>query len=287
MRLSILDSGHRLRARVFFVVTGRDAPDVVRMLLYRPDFFARPLLAITVPAMRGPSYWTAGEREYLAMRTARLHRCPFCVDSHTELTRIASQGEIDPGDPEAVRAELRAVRVFLDATQTPDQVVAGEVAGVPGQAVREALRVDLVWNIVNRLANAFGFALRGDQLHSGTRALHRFGYRFPGFLLAGGDRTDHGDPVANLRHAVFDASAVTAPASRRAAATGEGLAEPWRSYTALVRDASHRITDADIARLTDAGHREDEVFELTVAAAVGAALRSFDAGRRALENDPA
>jgi alkylhydroperoxidase family enzyme len=86
---------------------------------------------------------------------------------------------------------------------------------------------------------------------------------------------------------VFDAAAVTPPALRRAAATGESLAEPWRSYTALVRDASYRITDADIAQLTEAGHSEDEVFELTVAAAVGAALSSFDAGSRALENDPA
>jgi hypothetical protein len=47
MRLSILDSGHRLRARLFFVATGRDAPDIVRTLLYRPEFFARPLLEVT------------------------------------------------------------------------------------------------------------------------------------------------------------------------------------------------------------------------------------------------
>lgn len=270
MRLSILDSGHRLRARLFFAMTGRDAPDVPRTLLYRPDFFARPLLAITVPAMRGPSYWTAGEREYLAMRAAQLHQCPFCVDSHAELTRLA-------GAPDPVRPELRAVRAFLDTTQDPDRVDAGLVAGLPASAVREALHVDLVWNVVNRLANAFGFRLRGDQLHSGTRALHRFGYRFPGFLLAGGDTSDYGGPVENLRHAVFDAAATTDPALRRAAATGENLAEPWRSYTALVRDASYRITDADLERL---GHSEDEVFEVTVAAAVGAALRSFDAGTR-------
>ncbi len=243
MRLSILDNGHRLRARLFLRVTGPDAPDVPRTLLYRPDFFARPLLAIAVPAMRGPSYWTAGEREYLAMRTAQLHQCPFCVDSHAELTRIAGNGEITPDDPDSARTELRAVREFLDTTQ--DRVDFGLVADLPGSAVREALHVDLVWNVVNRLANAFGFRLRGDQLHSGTRALHRFGYRFPGFLLAGGDTSDHGGPVENLRHAVFDAPATTSPEVRRAAATGDALEEPWASYTALVRDASYRITDAD------------------------------------------
>jgi AhpD family alkylhydroperoxidase len=290
MRLSILDNGHRLRARLFFTMTGRDAPDIVRTLLYRPDFFARPLLAITAPAMRGPSHWTAGEREYLAMRTAQSHQCPFCVESHTELTRIAGHGEINPDDADSARPELTAVRAFLDTTQSPDEIVGVGVgvAGLPEPAVREALDVDLVWNVVNRLANAFGFALRGDQLHSGTRALHRFGYRFPAFLLAGGDRSSGtgatGDPVENLRHAVFEAPATTDPALRAAAATGDDLPEPWRSYTTLVRDASHRITEADIVRLTAAGHAEDAIFEVTVAAAVGAALRSYDAGHRVLGN---
>jgi AhpD family alkylhydroperoxidase len=228
-------------------MTSSDAPDVVRMLLYRPEFFSRPLLALTVAAMRGPSYWTVGEREDLAHQVAERHRCPFCIDSHAEMTRLAGH------DPAATRS----------------------VDDAPPAARREAARVRLVWDVVNRLGNAFGFALRGDQLHTGTKALHRFGYRFPGFLLAGGRDAGHDDPVENLRHAVFEAPAVTEPALRRAAATGDGLAEPWASYTAMVRDASYRITDADIVRLL-AEHAEDEVFEVTVAAAVGAALADYD-----------
>ncbi|WP_020672492.1 hypothetical protein [Amycolatopsis nigrescens] len=54
---------------------------------------------------------------------------------------------------------------------------------------------------------------------------------------------------------------------------------PWRSYAATVRDASYTVTDADIARLIAAGHTEDEIFEVTAAAAVGAALRTHDTGR--------
>jgi alkylhydroperoxidase family enzyme len=272
MRLSILDHGHRRRAKLFMSATARgDSPDIVRMLLYRPDFFARPLLDITVDAMRGPSYWTAGEREYLAMTRAQRHQCPFCEVSHAELTRIAAHGEIDPDDPGSPRPEVRRIRSFLDAL--PEDV--GGLPDLPRDAVAEALRVDLVWNVVNRLANAFGFVLRDGQLHSGTRALHRFGYRFPGFLLAGGTRVDRGDVVENLRHAVLAAPATTDPALRAAAASGEALG----SYAATVQQASYRVTDDDVRGLVATGHSEDEIFEVTVAAAVGAALRSFDAGR--------
>ncbi|MFF0490972.1 hypothetical protein ACFYTQ_18285 [Nocardia sp. NPDC004068] len=273
MRLTILDHGHRRRAKVFMALTSAtsrtDSPDIVKTLLYRPGFLTCPLLDLTADAMRGPSYWTAGEREYLAMSTARLHRCPFCIDSHAELTRIAGEGEIDPDDPSSARPELRAVWDFLEVLgRTPERADIGMVEGIPRAAVREALRVNLVWNIVNRLANAFGFVLREGQLHSGTRALHRFGYRFPGFLLAGGPAAKHADPVDELRELAL---------------TGAELPEPWPSYVALVRDASYRITDADIDRLTAAGHSEDEIFEVTVGAAVGAALETFDAG--VVEND--
>jgi AhpD family alkylhydroperoxidase len=287
MRLSILDRGHRRRAKLFLALTSATSrtgsPDIVKMLLYRPGFAARPLLELTAGAMRGPSYWTAAEREYLAMCTAQLLQCPFCIDVHAELTRVAGHGEIDPDDPASARPELRAVRDFLAAvTRTPDRADATGVAGLPEPAVLEALRVSLVFNIVGRLANAFGFTLREGQLHSGTRALHRFGYRFPGFLLADGKSTSHGDAVADLRHAVLDAPATTDPALRTAAAAGGPLPEPWQSYATAVRDASYEITDTDIARLAGAGHAEEEIFEVTVAAAVGAASRGFDAGRRAL-----
>jgi AhpD family alkylhydroperoxidase len=286
MRLSILDHGHRRRAKLFLTLTSAmsrvDSPDIVKMLLYRPGFLGHPLLELTADAMRGPSYWTAGEREYLAMCTAQLLQCPFCIDTHAELTRIAGHGEIDPDDPASARPELRAARAFLSTvTLTPDRADATGVAGLPEQAVLEALHVNLVFNIIGRLANAFGFTLREGQLHSGTRALHRFGYRFPRFLLADREVTRHGDAAENLRHAVLEAPGTTDPALRTAAATGGPLPEPWQSYATTVRDASYKITDTDIDRLA-AGHTEDEIFEITVAAAFGPAVHGFDAGRRAL-----
>ncbi|MBE1493284.1 AhpD family alkylhydroperoxidase [Amycolatopsis lexingtonensis] len=269
MRLSILDHGHRRRAKLFMGLTAKRSgvatPDIVKLLLYRPGVFARALLELTAPAMRGPSYWTAAEREYLAMATAQVHECPFCVVTHAELVRIAGTGELDPDDPASARPELRAVRAFLErVSRDPEHVDAAAVAGLPPHAVEEALRVNLVWNVVNRLANAFGFVLREGQLETGTRSLHRFGYRFPGFLLADGPRTDLAAAAARL---------------------GDDVPEPLHSYVTTVREASYRVTDADVEALKAAGYREDEIFEATVAAAVGSALRSFDAGRRAIAAD--
>lgn len=276
MRLSILDHGHRRRARLFLALTGKlsgvPSPDIVKLLLYRPGFLTRPLLELTAPAMRGESYWTAAEREYLAMSTAQVHECPFCIVTHTELVRIAGRGELDP------RPELLAVQRFLADVSRDADLDPAPLRELPEQAVRDALDVNLVWNIVNRLANAFGFELREGQLETGTKALHRAGYRFPGFLLA--------DSPGDLRTSVFDQPARTTPELRRAAATGDGLPEPWPAYAKLVREASYRVTDEDVRRLTAAGRTEDEIFEITVAAAVGAALHSFDAGRAALKAPP-
>jgi alkylhydroperoxidase family enzyme len=299
MRLAILDRGHRMPARMFFSMTSLlsrvDMSDVPKTLLYRPEFFGRAMLDLSAAAMRGLSYWTAGEREYMAMATAKLLECPYCAVTHEEMVRIATTGEIDPTDANSARPELRVVLTFLERViSDPDKVSSADLhavreGAVPDEAVAEALRVAVVWNVVNRLANAFDFQLRPGQLEKGTRSLHRFGYRFPGFLTGpapagnGQATSNTGDHlVEQLRESVLHGPAVTDAATRTAAANGGSLPEPAASYAANVRDQSYRVTDADIAALTAAGHSEDVIFELTVAAAVGAAMRCYDAGRSAV-----
>ena len=91
----------------------------------------------------------------------------------------------------------------------------------------------------------------------------------------------HAELVAALRRAVFESAAETEPAVRRAAGSGGSVADPWGPYAEKVRDRSHRITDADVAALKAAGRTEEEIFEVTIAAATGAALQGLDAGLRA------
>lgn len=92
----------------------------------------------------------------------------------------------------------------------------------------------------------------------------------------------HVAAVNALRHAVFESPGSAESAVRAAAGSGGDLPEPLVSYAALVREESYRISDADFARLRAAGLDDDAIFEITIAAAVGAGLQRLDAGMRAV-----
>ena len=56
-----------------------------------------------------------------------------------------------------------------------------------------------------------------------------------------------------------------------------------QAYTDTVRRNAYRVTDAQVEALLDGGLSQDEVFELTVAAAVGAGLTRLEAGLGAMQ----
>jgi hypothetical protein len=81
MRLANVERGdgikHRLLFRVIRLVSGFRAPDVVRTLLYRKEFFGGPHARHTQAVMRGPSAWSVGERELFAAFVSNLNQCRF------------------------------------------------------------------------------------------------------------------------------------------------------------------------------------------------------------------
>ena len=97
----------------------------------------------------------------------------------------------------------------------------------------------------------------------------------------------HAGEVAALLRAVLESPAVTDPATRAAAYQGDELPPPpIVQYVAKVRGESYRLADADVQALLAAGYSQDTVFEITVAAALGAAMERLDAGLRVLREAP-
>ena len=73
MRLGVIDAtAGDLRTRL-----GREPSGVLLTLHYRPDLFGRPFSDALDLAMRGPSDWSAGERELFAAFVSSLNQCPF------------------------------------------------------------------------------------------------------------------------------------------------------------------------------------------------------------------
>lgn len=81
MRLKAVEGDFAFPAKLFagFIkrVSKHDPPDVVKTHLYRPNLFGRWASPAFQDVMRGPSSWSAGERELFAAYTSRLLQCPF------------------------------------------------------------------------------------------------------------------------------------------------------------------------------------------------------------------
>jgi hypothetical protein len=81
MRLDILDRGHAFKTRSLFLlirlISRRPVPDVVKLLMYRPEFFGTPMSRLFQDVMRGPSAWSVGDRELMAAYVSSVNHCEF------------------------------------------------------------------------------------------------------------------------------------------------------------------------------------------------------------------
>ena len=59
------------------LISGHRAPDVVKTLGYRPDFFGAPMGDVFQEVMRGPSDWSIGDRELMAAYVSKVNACEF------------------------------------------------------------------------------------------------------------------------------------------------------------------------------------------------------------------
>jgi hypothetical protein len=88
-----------------------------------------------------------------------------------------------------------------------------------------------------------------------------------------------------LVEAVLNTPGDTPVELRRAALERGTVPGPLAPYVSNVVRHAYKVTDTDVAQLRHAGHSDDTLFEITVAAAVGAAVHRLDRGMAALRGE--
>jgi len=88
--------------------------------------------------------------------------------------------------------------------------------------------------------------------------------------------------VRGLIAAIVNGPARTSSALRRSICEGTPSDPKLAAYVEKVRRSSYRVAPSDIDALRDSGFDDDAIFEITVAAALGEALRRLRIGLRVL-----
>jgi uncharacterized peroxidase-related enzyme len=193
MRLAILDIGHGIGTKALFafirLVTRQPTPEVLKLVSYRPDFFGASMKEVAHEAMRGPSAWSVGDRELMAAFVSQVNACEFCTKAHTAVATRAYGDEAKVAavladlDTAPIGAPLRATLHLLGKLTREQAVGADDVravlaAGASAQQIEEALAVAFAFNTINRLADAFAFAVPGPEaFEAGAKFLLARGYR--------------------------------------------------------------------------------------------------------------
>lgn len=194
MRLTILDRGHSFGTKALFAfirtVSRQPVLDVVRLVKYRPDFYGGPMQKVTHEAMRGPSTWSVGDRELMAAFVAKSNHCDFCTRAHLAVAQGAyhreskSLSHLSPDlDIAAIEEPLRTTLLMLGKLTREHAVNADDMravlaAGATRQQIEDALAVCFTFNVIGRLADAFGFAVPGPKaFEAGAKYLLTRGYR--------------------------------------------------------------------------------------------------------------
>jgi uncharacterized peroxidase-related enzyme len=193
MRLAILDSGHRLGTKILFVliraVSRQPIAGPVKLVMYRPAFLGENLKALTHEAMHGPSAWSVGDRELMAALVSKVNECEYCIKAHGAVAMRAYQDEARVSAvladletapiEEQLRATLRMLRKLTREHRVDVDDMRGLLAaGVSRGQIEDALAVAFAFNTMNRLADAFAFAVPGPKaFEAGAKYLLSHGYR--------------------------------------------------------------------------------------------------------------
>jgi alkylhydroperoxidase family enzyme len=93
----------------------------------------------------------------------------------------------------------------------------------------------------------------------------------------------HAEALTKLEARLRTGPGELSPQTRAAAIDADPLPDLLaQGYVETIRRHAYKLTDRRLEELAQAGWSDDQIFELTVAAAFGSAKRRLDAGLRAL-----
>ncbi len=177
MRLTILDSGQGFGTKALFAlirtISRHPVLDVIKLVKYRADFYGGPMQGVTQEAMRGPSAWSAGDRELMAAFVAKTNGCEWCTKAHSAVAAGAGRdgkkvaAALSDLETAAIDEPLRDARMLGKLTRenavNMEDMRAVLAAGVSRQQIEDALSVCFSFNVTGRLADAFGFDAPGPK----------------------------------------------------------------------------------------------------------------------------
>ena len=89
MRLEIFDKKQKFSARLIAqLVRFLDGfnPDIVKVFLYRREYFGDLFQPMCHETLRADSDWTSGERELMGAFVSSKNQCRYCTDAHRAST---------------------------------------------------------------------------------------------------------------------------------------------------------------------------------------------------------
>ena len=189
-----------------------------------------------------------------------------------------------------------------------DDLTALREAGLTDRAILDATYVCAGFSIIARIADALDFKVPSEELFArAARLLVIFGYRRLSGFWTGGFSKRRADltlisslgtielPIpdpydgmlSRLRNSVLTGPGALTPSIRQSICEGREMSGALGAYVKKVVDYAYLVTDEDIAELHRAHYSDDQIFEATVSAALGAGILRLECVLRALRSEQA
>lgn len=178
---------HRLLRRFISLASGMRFPGAARTAVKNREYLGASLETWTQAVMRGPSAWSAAERDLMAAMAAKWSACTFCVNMHG----AAAARHLGTASVEAVLSDyhsapisegLKATLEFLEIMMLRPREMTEEHAnavldsGISIETLIDAIEVGVVLKLISRYARALDFAepvathLTGPPFHRASAA---------------------------------------------------------------------------------------------------------------------